>query len=79
MPGRGGAAAAGAEGASVVEAGGAVRRQGGRSEAGGNRERRGEWRKKGRDLNTRSLWHRVITSTGTYEILRYRLQFHPVP
>ena len=46
--GRGDAAAAGAEGASVVEAGGAVRRRGGRSEAGGNRERRGEWRKKGR-------------------------------
>ena len=65
VAGRGDAAAAGAEGASVVEAGGAVRRRGGRSEAGGNRERRGEWRKKGRGLNTLSLWHRVIISTGT--------------
>jgi len=41
VAGRGDAAVAGAEGASVVEAGGAVRRRGGRSEAGGNRERRG--------------------------------------
>ena len=66
VAGRGDAVATGAEGASVVEAGGAVRRRGGRSEAGGNRERRGvDWRKKGRGLNTLSLWHRVIISTGT--------------
>ena len=64
VAGRGDAAAAGAEGASVVEAGGAVRRRGGRSEAGGN-ARGGGWRKKGRGLNTLSLWHRVIISTGT--------------
>ena len=42
MAGQGDAAVAGAEGASVVEAGGGVRRRGGRSEAGGNHERRGE-------------------------------------
>jgi len=66
VAGRGDAAVAGAEGASVVEAGGGVRRRGGRSEAGGNRERRGvEWRKKGRGLNTLSLWLWVIISTGT--------------
>ena len=65
VAGRGDATAAGAEGASVVEAGGAVRRRGGRSEAGGNRERRGEWRKKGWGLSTLSLWHRMIISSGT--------------
>ena len=64
VAGRGDAAAAGAEGASVVEAGSVVRLRGGRSEVGDNRER-GGWRKKGRGLNTLSLWHRVIISTGT--------------